>query len=390
MTIGIERVIFVVATLAAAAEIGSRWWIRRRSRYYMWPPGQRYKMLQDLRVFPQMEPDVRIEINSDGERASEVRGDEEGLFRALVAGGSSVECLALDQSTSWPGVLERLLGSAESLRVLGARKVHVGNIGRSGIAARHLELIFERLLPQYPRLSAILIVVGGSEVLQWLAAGAPLEPLPYSVTASETFACHPEQPLGWKPNQWATVEVARRLRRLWRHPIKQRNLAWVLAARRMRAAAKQLRESVPDATPTLEQFASHFRQVLRRAQRHADRVLVLLPPWFEKQYTPEEVARCWHGGMGDAWNQRVEIYYSLKVVNDLMPLVVTRTAAIADELGVEVLDLRPFVPATLENYYDFTHFTPAGSVLVAQAVAGALLSTSPSQNRNLHARALPK
>ena len=373
MTISIEKVMLVGAVLAAAAELGSRWWIRRRSRYYMWPPGQRYQMRQDLRVFPQMEPDARIEINADGERGSEVRGNEGGLFRVLVAGGSSVECLALDQPTSWPGVLERLLGSAESLRVLGARRVHVGSIGRSGVASRHLDLMLQQMLPQYPHLAAIVIMIGGNDVFQWLAAGAPLELPPSSVTASEPFACYPEQPFGWKPKQWATTELARRLRRLWWHPVKERTLTWVVAARQMRAAAKEMRTSIPDPAAILDRFEHHFRHILERAERHADRVLVVRQPWFEKQYTPEEAVRCWQGGMGDAWNQPIDVYYSLEVVNHLMGLVNARAAGIADELGVDLLDLRPLLPPTFENYYDFTHFTPAGSALVARAVAAALL-----------------
>jgi lysophospholipase L1-like esterase len=370
---GIEKVMLAGAVLAAAAEVGSRWWIRHWSRYYMWPPGQRYEMRQDLRVFPQMEADARIEINAEGERGSEAPRNERGLFRILVAGGSSVECLALDQSTSWPGALERLLDSPENVRVLGARKVHVGNIGRSGIASQHLELIFERILPQYPHLAAIVIMVGGSEIFQWLAAGAPLEFSPSSVTASETFASHPEQQFGWKPKQWATAEMARRIRRLWRRPVKVRTLAWIVAARQMRAAAKEIRTSVPDPAAVLDRFERHLRTILQRAKAHADRVLVVRPPWFEKEYTPEEAARFWHGGMGDAWKQHIDVYYSLEIVNQLMALVDARATAIAHEMGVDLLDLRPLLPPTIESYYDFTHFTPAGSAVVAQAVAAALL-----------------
>jgi lysophospholipase L1-like esterase len=372
MTIGIEKVLLVGAVLAFAAEVGSRWWIRQRSRYYMWLPGQRYEMRQDLRVFPQMEPGARIEINADGERGGEVRGNGKGLFRALVAGGSTVECLALDQTTSWPAVLERLLSSPESLRALGAHRVHVGSIGRSGIASRHLDLIFQRLLPQYPRLAAIVVMIGGNDVFQWLAAGTPVKLPPASVTASETFACYPEQRFGWQPKRWAITEVARRLRRFW-HPVKEKTLTWVVAARQMRAAAQEMRTTVPDPAAILDRFERHFRRILDRAASHADRVLVVRQPWFETQYTPDEVARCWHGGMGNAWNQHIDVYYSFEVVNDLMRVVDARATAIAEELGVDFLNLRALIPPTLEYYYDFTHFTPAGSALAARAIATALL-----------------
>src|SRR2546428_3477986 len=71
-----------------ALELGSRWWIRRHTRYHVWPPGMRLDLHQDPRVFPQVEPRARFEINADGERGGDVRGDEAGLFRVLVAGGS--------------------------------------------------------------------------------------------------------------------------------------------------------------------------------------------------------------------------------------------------------------------------------------------------------------
>jgi len=46
---------------------------------------------------------------------------------------------------------------------------------------------------------------------------------------------------------------------------------------------------------------------------------------------------------------------------------------VADAVGVEQLDLMPLVECTLKNYYDFCHFTPAGALAVAQAVAAAII-----------------
>ena len=334
-------------------------------------PGQRYEMRQDLRVFPSNGADARFEIKRRANAAARYPVTE-GTVRALVAGEA--------RSNAWRSISPRAgperwaaARSPENLRVLGARKVHVGNIGRSGIASQHLALIFDRMLPQYPHLAAIVIMLGGSEVFQWLAAGAPLEFPPSSVTASQTFDSHPEQQFGWKPKQWATAEMARRIRRLWQRPVKARTLAWVVAARQMRAAAKEIRTSVPDPAAILDRFEGHLRIILQRAKAHADRVLVVRPPWFEKEYTPEEAARFWHGGMGDAWKQHIDVYYSLEIVNQLMALVDARATAVAQEMGVDLLDLRPLLPPTIESYYDFTHFTPAGSAVVARAVAAALL-----------------
>ena len=136
MTVSIvSGMVAAAAATLVAAEHGLRWWIRRHSRYHVWEPGLRLELHQVPDVFPSVEPRTRFEVNSDGERGDEVRGDEAGLFRVLVAGGSPVECLALDQPTSWPAGLERILQTTQSRQVLGALRVHVGSIGRGGIAA---------------------------------------------------------------------------------------------------------------------------------------------------------------------------------------------------------------------------------------------------------------
>lgn len=362
-----------VAALAAS-ELAARWWIRHRTRHHVWAPWLRLELHQVPDVFPEVERVARFEVNGDGERGGRVRRDEPGLYRALVAGGSAAECLALDQATSWTGGLERSLNRAESLRTLGARRAHVGSIGRGGISSRHLDLIFEHLLPEYPRLSLIVIMVGGNDVVLWLEDGAPPTP-PEPLDVSEVFPVHPERAFGRHPRQWALPDLARRLQRAWFHPVEVRKDAgaWVSRARRMRAEAKELRTRVPDPGVMVDSFDKHFRSLLGRAAAHADRVLVVRQPWFERDYNAEEAGRLWHGGLGKAWKQHITVYYAQEVLNRLMGLVDARAATVAEELGIEHLDLRSVLAPTLENYYDFVHYTPAGAAIVARTVARAVL-----------------
>ena len=364
----------LAALALLGAEAGCRWWIRRRGRYQVWPPGLRMELRQDPRVFPEVEPRVRIDINADGERGGEVREGEDGLYRILVAGGSAAECFALDQPTSWPGALERLLNSGESLRALGARRVHVGNIGRSGVGSADLDLVLERVLPQYRRLDAILIMAAASDVYHWLEDGAPAEHPPSAVPEHLLFESHPEQPFGWKPSALAMAEVARRLRRVALRPldVKENAGSWVPDARKMRAAAKEIRTTVPDPLPVLDHFEHHFSRLVRRAMVHADRVIVVRQPWFEKNYTDEELGRFWHGGVGKPWKETISVYYSLEVLNSLLARVDARAARVAEELGVEHLNLRPVLNQGLRHYYDHDHYTPAGAGVVASTVAAVM------------------
>jgi hypothetical protein len=153
----------------------------------------------------------------------------------------------------------------------------------------------------------------------------------------------------------------------------------------MRAAAAEVRTSVGDPTAMLDNFAEYFGRSLHRASAHAGRVLVLRTPWFEKDYTPEEAAHLWHGAMGHAWKkQQVSVYYAFEVVNRLMALVDARVVKLAEELGVEHVDLRSLLEPSLDTYYDYTHFTPAGARNVAEAVAAALLRHQAPRPERAH------
>jgi hypothetical protein len=249
----------------------------------------------------------------------------------------------------------------------------VGNIARSGVGSEALDLILARVLPRYPRLHAIIILVGASDVLRWLEVGAPPFPPP-PVATSEVFRCHPELTLGWKIKELALLEWLRRLRRRCLRPVEvhDRVCTWIGRARAMRAHAKEIRTTMPDPSPMLAHFDVHFRRALRRAQAHAERVIVVRQPWFTPR-TAEETAHMWHGSIGKAWQEEVTTFYSLEVLSRLMALLDAKAARIAQDVGVEQIDVTSILDAGLQTYYDSFHATPAGALAVAASVAAAIL-----------------
>jgi hypothetical protein len=361
--------------LCIVGELAARWWIRWRGDYFVLPPGWRLRLHPDPDVFPQLERTTRFEVNADGERGGEVP-NVKGLYRILVAGGSHPEGYLLDQETAWPGALQRLLQTPACLQRLGATAVHVGNIARSGVGSEGLDLMLSRVLPRYPRLQLIVILVGATDVMRWLEYGAP-DVMP-PVRTPDVFRCHPEGLFGWKPGQLAVGELLRRARRRWLRPVEVHDRAceWIGRARTMRARAQCVRTVMPDASPMLQRFDIHFRRALQRAKAHADRVVVVRQPWFDKKFTPEEAAHMWHGGLGQAWRNDVSTYYSFEVFSQLMSRVDARAAHVAGAMDVEQVDLMPVLERSLVTYYDCHHMTPAGSRAVANAVGTAIVHGS--------------
>jgi lysophospholipase L1-like esterase len=359
-----------------SAEFAARWWLRFRSLYHVWPPGLRVRVYPDPDVFPELERIVRFEVNSDGERGDEIPRDG-NFYRILVAGGSAPEGYLLDQATSWPGALQRLLNRPEALSDLRAAKVHVGNISRSNIGSQALSLVLERVLPHYRRLDVIILMVGMSDVFRWLEIGTP-RTLSSSIPASDVFVCHPEGPFGWTPRAMASLQLLRRGQRRFLRPVKtvRRAASWIGHARTRRARAREIRVAAPDPSPMLDHFERHFRRSLQIAKTYADWVLVARQPYLAKDsYTDEEQSHFYHGEIGKAYRPQkdADVFYSAEVTAKLMALIDSRAVLVADELGIEHLDLMPRLERSLKHFCDFAHFTPAGAGAVAEAVAMTIL-----------------
>jgi hypothetical protein len=371
-TIAVGSVLAIV--LVIACELLLRVALRWRGRYYVWQPGRKLELRPDAASHPRLEPVVRFDINEDGERGPPAPGKNDRVFRILAAGGSTVESFLLNHETSWPGALQRVLGTPEALAALGRDRVHVGNIGKSGVGAAALELIFARLLPRYRQLDLIVIMVGASDVVLWLQTGctevakAPLD---------DYFVWHPEGPFGISPRHTAAWEMLRRVRDRWQARSVERrdNVAkWMGRARTMRANAAEIRDETPDPAPMLEAFDRHFRAALEHARAHADRVLVLHQPCFEKDsYAPEELALFWNGGVGKAVFENVSVFYSNDVIFRLMRAVRELAARACDDAGVEQLDLMPVLERSVNTYYDHLHHTPVGAAMIASVVGDHVL-----------------
>ena len=81
--------------LAVAFELSARQWFRRKGEYFVLPPGLRQQLMIDTETFPELEAEVRFDVNADGESGDDLPADTRGLYRILVGGGSKSECLLI-------------------------------------------------------------------------------------------------------------------------------------------------------------------------------------------------------------------------------------------------------------------------------------------------------
>src|SRR5439155_10586195 len=101
-------------------------------------------------------------------------------LRLLAVGGSTTECLYLDDGATWPALVERNL-----TRRLGGEPVWVGNAGISGANARDHVVQVKYLLPQYRPVDVVLVLVGVNDLTVRLSAGIEYTPRPPPTSSAE-------------------------------------------------------------------------------------------------------------------------------------------------------------------------------------------------------------
>lgn len=361
-----------ILVVVGAAEWLARAWIRR-GPYFVLPPGQRERHWLHRESHPQLEPLIRRMVNALGERGGPLPGRGR-VYRALVVGGSAAECFTQDQDTQWPAVLEAQLRAPDSLRLLGVDDAHVGNIGRSGVDSGSLDIMLSKVLPNYSGHDLIIVMVGASDVLRWLEAGAPPDTPAAPLGDAELFGWNPNMRFTLSPRGTALAALFRRFRgRFW---AERKDVArWMGRARRDRANARTIRDEIPSSGVVLDSFRNQMRSVIRRARAASSRVLVVGQPWFEKSsYSPVEEALFWNGAVGQAYKGTVTEFYSTKVICALMDRIDSAAAEVAAEEGVEFLRLQGLMIPSVEHFIDHFHATPAASARIGKLVAEKVLA----------------
>lgn len=354
------------------AELGARLWLRIRGRYFVFKPGTTTLMSVHKGTFPDLPSPVRFSVNEAGERGGDLPRNWKDSYRILVAGGSAAECYMLDQESSWPQVIQSVLN--ESPQSLGARSVHVGSISRSLVPCECIEAMLRHALANYERLDTIVLMVGASDVVNWLEQKTPGELPRGHIGISRAFDAHPEGPFGWTLATLAMRRIASHIYHSTGRPVERReNVGKTIAEnRKMRAAARELLDTVPDSAPMTDYFEACFKDLLTQAQSHARHVLVVRQPWFAKEFTPEEQTRLWNFGAGRPYIETVTTYYTHRVVNELMGQLDAIQARVCADRGVRCLDLMPHLERSFDTYYDFLHFTPKGAQRVGELVAAEI------------------
>ncbi len=335
------------------------------NRYVSWDRGLETMIFHPTKAsLHGLADEVSFEVNEFGYRSTDLQSLEkpEGQRRIFVVGGSTTENLYLNESESWPGILQERLG--EHLE-----GVVVINAGHSGHNTRdHLALLSQRILAFEP--DVVVFLVGINDLTLRTR-------MDYSILRTDAISYREfYQFAGLKALQAGLAQYSHLVRLIiltkrslseedkGRGPTQDAYGAWI-------GQMRDIRKSLPMTELDLERYdTTEFMRNLKSLvaitrAAGAEPVLLTQPVLWGGQGIEELL---WVTPTRDQAASAAQL-------NELMARFNDVTRQIASENGVHLVDLAQRVPKIRENFIDDDHYTIAGSRLIGEILSKNLLES---------------
>lgn len=344
------------------------------SHYYAWQPNLNKTFNPLPGAMPGIEGESIFIINSVGIRGEEFYLTSNQEYRILTIGGSTTECIYLDQTEAWPYLLEEYLN-----KTADGRDVWVGNVGKSGMNTRDHIMHMKYLLPEYPKIDTIIILVGINDLNRRLRMGNQYDTNFLNNSEAEkeqirrAFAVAPENYLPFY-KRTGIYRFARIFyyRLHYRETVQDRAGEGYLTKRENRKNAKEILETPPDLSSALEEYSRNINTCIDLANNRSVRVIFMTQPTLYGQgLTEGEKDLLWFGNLPNG------SYYSLHALNTSMNKYNEKLLEVCSNRGIECIDLASQLPQNTSVFYDDCHFNENGARLVAATIAEYLKTTEP-------------
>ena len=370
-----------VCSLVAALLLSEVWLERHQTpmdRYCVWPPCSRTVFKPCAEIMPGVSGESHFIINSQG-----MRGDEPSAtdnYRLLTIGGSTTECLFLDQALTWPQLLQDRLNMNNK-----GIHVRVGNVAKSGLTLRENALQVNHLLPQHPEVNTILVLAGLNDLSLRLEQGDSYtqgdlpSPEAEQRLLNRAFAVLPKRnpllPYYERSGLWHSLKRIEKdqLQNAKFDDIQVDDQAGKSYLKRRQARANApMRAELPDLADSLSEFRRNLNTIIDLAKaRHVRIIFMTQPALWREDLTDKERALLWFGRGKD------NRYYSVEALLQGLSAYNEQTKAVCQQRGVECIDLAGLLPRDMTVFYDDAHFNESGAGKVAGLVAEQLSRQAP-------------
>ena len=363
-------IVLVEAVLRLVDMPTNKWWV--------WQPNLRQTFQPERSVFPGVNGASTFTINPLGYRGDLFVPDAHNF---LCLGGSTTECLYLDDSETWPSLLQQELNE-DNL----TQKVIIGNLGKSGVMAFDNYLHLKYYVPQLEDLKGVVFMVGLNDAMRFLKEQNN-STIDCNAAIKEDRAQEIFQRSIAQQKWWSKFKLTQLLHQVY-HQLQNKKVDWMVQDtkgetlqrwRENRKSVASFIDTLPPHEYALRNYEKALQLILTEARLQSLEVyFVSQTSLYKDSMSAYEQSLLWMGGVGEFQQQAGHAYYTPRAILQLLSEYNQLTTDFCAKNNLPFVDLTRTLPKDTSVFYDDCHFNENGSRLVAKAIA-PLFSFKPNQ-----------
>jgi len=327
---------------------------------YLWPPNYTATFYPDSLTFPGVSGESRFAANTYGFRSDNDFAPDEQVI--ITLGGSTTECLYLDQKETWPALVESSLGKE-------FRPFRVFNGGKSALYSSHHITQVKHLIPEEIPVKYVLLKTGLNDFLFYLKHSADEG---YDIHKQENFL------LRNSATGVLALRIYLKVKTLlggYLKNVEQDSAGHIYKTWRGHYQNNRNRfTELPDLSRLTAQFQQNLAEINRLCkERNIQLVLLTSPVMWRDDNTDYEKSLFWMGGVGDYQEGEASGYFTPAALKHGMTLINGALKEFAKQDDIPVIDLAEAIPADTSAFYDDCHFNESGAKKAAAFVYSELV-----------------
>ena len=344
------------------------------SGYFTLIPKTTITMLPDPSIFPGIHGASVFKTNKYGIRGREITAMD--TLKILTVGGSTTECLYLDQSETWQTLFENKMNEN-----IFQKKVWVGNIGKSGLTSFDNFIQLKFSYSNLPQIDVLMVMVGINDMFAFIAkdkknAFIHDNEIIRDSIVPKVFARYP------KSGAFSIIKNSR-LYRLVKNVYVQIKFNDVIQNdsgkiynkwRANKKNSKRIIDHPPDLRVALDEYERNIDSIITIMNNRVKKIIFLSQASiWRSDLTEYETNLLWMGGKGDYQKTSGKEYYSVNVLGHCIELYNNKLKEICLRRNVELIDICQNIPKDTSAFYDDVHFNENGAKLIADRIYSNLI-----------------
>jgi len=347
-------------------EIVLRWLYPQNDKLYVWQPNLQHTFHPDSSIFYGVYGVKNFSINSQGFRGAEFENDSKQKY--LCLGGSTTECLYLDNTETW----------FQKFSILNSQ-FSIGSVGKSGCTTREHFIQLKYFVPQLGKIDGVILMVGLNDMMKRLSQDwlfdddFKFNPELENKFVAEIFLSNKKETEWWRRLQVFQLaqKFLHRSKKVEWENVQDDNGEIYKTWREHREHGSQITDSLPDLTSALNEYERNLHLIYDETQKQKIKLVLINQATLYKDSMNElENNLLWMGGIGEFQHEKHHAYYSAKALNKAMLLYNDRMKTFcATHPHTKLIDLASQLPKDTSVFYDDCHFNENGARKVAKIIS---------------------